>query len=139
MNCRAVCCTARRCGGLLERGRYGEGEKEYFERAERDLAEAESIAERGSMLIWQIEAALERTRLALVLNDSEEARRKLDETRALIKKTESRYEPHVPDWDDWEPPEYVGVFQAGDVVGYHRRNGEIERLQQAIDQRASAS
>ena len=39
------------------------------------------------MLIWQIEAALERTRLALVFNDSEEARRKLDETRALIKKT----------------------------------------------------
>ena len=33
--------------------------------AERDLAEAESIAERGDVLIFQIEAALERTRLAL--------------------------------------------------------------------------
>ena len=36
-------------------------------RAERDLDEAESIAERGSMLIWQIEAALERARLFLTL------------------------------------------------------------------------
>lgn len=32
---------------------------------ERDLSEAETIAERRSMLIWQIEVALERTRLYL--------------------------------------------------------------------------
>ena len=38
-------------------------DKSQTELAERDLSEAESIAERGSMLIFQIEAALERTRL----------------------------------------------------------------------------
>ena len=122
------------------------------------LDEAETIAERGSMLIWQIEAALERTRLYLTLasvnsvplcfNPSEEsenteaqrsqsdwlkmAREKLDETKRLVKQTEKPYEPHVPDWDDWEPPEYVGVFQPGEIVGYHCRNDEIERLQKQI-------
>ncbi len=145
-----------------ETRRVGDGEKEYFERAERDLAEMESIAERGSMLIWQIEAALERCRLFLVLaqtqregetpaepqapsNDQtgglagaspslwlERAQHKLDEVRRLVKETERPYEPHVPDWDDWEPPEYVGLFQKGDIVGYHCRNDEIERLEQEL-------
>jgi hypothetical protein len=117
--------------GEIERG--GEGEQEYFEWAERDLAEGELIAERGSMLRWQIEAALERTRLALSLGDREEAGRKLEETRALVKQTEKPYEPHVPDWEDWQPPAYVGVFEPGEIVGYHRRNDEIAALQAEID------
>jgi hypothetical protein len=126
--------------------------------AERDLSEAETIAERGSMLRWQIEAALERTRLYLTLasvssvppcfnqseeNENTEARRtqrdwlqlgreKLDETKQLVEQTEKPYEPHVPDWDEWEPPEYVGVFKKGEIVGYHCRNDEIERLQKQI-------
>ncbi len=37
------------------------------------------------------------------------------------------------------PPEYIGVFKKGDIVGYHRRNPEIEALQQAIDQRGASS
>ena len=85
------------------------------------------------MLIWQIEAALERTRLALALSNHDEAQRKLDETRELIRQTEKPYEPHVPDWPDWDPPEYIGVFRKGEIVGYHRRNDEIERLQEQID------
>jgi hypothetical protein len=131
---------------------------ELLANAERDLSEAETIAERGSMLIWQIEAALERSQLYLALAsvnsvsacfpDSETdenteaprtqsdwlklAREKLDETKRLISQTEKPYEPHVPDWEDWEPPEYVGVFQPGDIVGYHRRDHEIDMLEAQI-------
>jgi tetratricopeptide (TPR) repeat protein len=145
--------------GLLQRAALWRVRFE-ISKAERDLAEAESIAERGSMRIWQIEASLERCRLALALasvtsvspgsNQSrpdgatneaqrtqsdwiEQARQKLDEARELIRQTEKPYEPHVPDWPDWQPPEYIGVFQKGDIVGYHCRNTEIERLQQAIN------
>ena len=100
---------------------------------ECDLTEAENVAERGSMLIWRIEEALERTRLALVLGDKKQAKKKLDETRELIRQTEKPYVPHKPDWADWDPPAYIGVFKEGDIVGYHRRNPEIEALQQAID------
>jgi len=44
--------------------------EELLSLAERDLSEAESIAERGSMLIFQIEAALERARLFLTLHQA---------------------------------------------------------------------
>ncbi|MCH8047941.1 MAG: hypothetical protein IID44_29960, partial [Planctomycetes bacterium] len=120
---------------LIRNSEFGirnEDDNAALERAERDLAEVKLIAERGSMLVWQIEAALERTRLALALGDRDEAGRKLDETKALVKQTEKPYEPHVPDWEDWQPPAYVGVFKEGEIVGYHRRNDEIAALQAAI-------
>ena len=138
--------------------------------AESDLERAEVIAKKSLMLIWQIEAALERARLFLTLaqieegnrrdsqmdadhsdsdprlsasisgssstkpatNYREQAQQKLDEAKTLIKQTEKPYVPHVPDWNEWKPPEYVGVFKAGDIVGYHCRNGEIERLQKLL-------
>ena len=100
--------------------------------AERDLDEAEQIAGRGGMLIWQIEAALERCRLALACGNRDGARRKLDEAKALVKKTEKLYEPHQPDWDEWQPPEYVGVFREGEIVGYHRRNADIDALENEL-------
>ena len=134
---------------------------ELLANAERDLSEAETIAERGSMLIWQIEAALERSQLYLTLheigwkgdappelpsegtaNDTngaspsrwlELAREKLAETKELITKTEKPYEPHVPDWEEWEPPEYVGVFKPGQIVGYHCRDEEIRWLEEAVE------
>ena len=53
--------------------------------------------------------------------------------KRLVKQTEKNCEPHVPDWDEWDPPEYVGVFKKGEIVGYHCRNDEIERLQKEID------
>ena len=121
----------RVCGGR-EQGREGDAEKEYFERAERDLGEVEQIAGRSGMLIHQIEAALERCRLAFTLDDHDEARLKLDEAQALVKKTEKPYEPHVPDWDEWKSPEYVGVIRKGEIVGYHRRNDEIAALDEAL-------
>ena len=135
------------------------GGRDLLERAERDLDEADLIAERGSMLIWQIEAALERCRLCLTLSSVnsvppwsnpgqadggttearrtqrewiDEAQQKLEEAKTLIKQTEKPYEPHVPDWDNWEPPEYVGVFKKGEIIGYHRRNDEIETLEESI-------
>ena len=49
-----------------------------------------------------------------------------------MKQTEREYEPHVPDWDEWQPPEYVGVFKKGQIVGFHCRNDEIARLQAVI-------
>ena len=55
--------------GERKRGRQGEAEAEYFERAERDLGDVEQIAGRSGMLLFQIEAALERCRLALTLDD----------------------------------------------------------------------
>ncbi len=119
--------------GERERGRQGDAETDYFERAERDLGEVEQIAGRSGMLIFQIEAALERCRLALTRDHHDEARRTLDEAQALVKKTEKPYEPHVPDWDEWEPPEYVGVFRKGEIVGYHRRNDEIAALGEALE------
>ena len=118
-------------------------DKSQIDLAERDLSEAESIAERGDMLIFQIEAAMERTRLALARMKyeggrmkeemCEQARDKLEKARRLVRQTEKPYEPHVPDWDEWDPPEYVGVFKEGEIVGYHCRNDEIERLQKQID------
>ena len=85
------------------------------------------------MLIWKIEVALEHARLALVLGDSAQASKRLDETRELVRATEKPYQPHVPDWPQWQPPEYVGVFHEGEIVGYHRRNNEIEALQKSVD------
>ena len=72
------------------------------------------------------------------------ARAKLDETKALIKKTERPYEPHVPMtaiWDEgesWELPEYVGVFKKGDIVGYHCRNADIAWLEKEIEAKRKA-
>lgn len=106
--------------------------KDYLERANRDLSEVEQIAGRSNMLIYQIEAALERCRLALTMEDRAQARTELDEAKALVKQTEQPYVPHVPTWDGWEPPEYVGLFKEGEMVGYYRRNGEIGELEERI-------
>ncbi len=38
----------------------------------------------------------------------------------------------MPDWDEWEPPEYVGVIGKGEIVGYHRRNDEIAALDEVL-------
>ena len=57
----------------------------------------------------------------------------MDEDFEFVKQTEKPYEPHVPDWKDWKPPEYVDVFKQGEIVGYHCRNHEIDRLQADID------
>ena len=49
-------------------------DQELLANAERDLSEAETIAKRDSMLIWQIEAALERTQLYLTLAETDVGR-----------------------------------------------------------------
>ena len=92
------------------------------------------------MLRWQIEVALERCRLALAVaqlgkpesGELESPSFYLERAQALIKKTERPYEPHRPDWAEWKPPEYVGVFQAGTIVHYARRDPAIENLKARI-------
>ncbi len=81
------------------------------------------------MLIFQIDAAIERCRLHLAMGKHGAARESLELAKELVKKTEMPYEPQIPDWDEWEPPSYVGVFQEGEIVGYHRRNPEIAVLE----------
>ncbi len=119
--------------------------EEALAEAEKDLREVESIAQRGSMLIHQIDAAIERCRFHMAAaslrettpDDAEPdaytpARESLDRAKQLIERTDKPYEPHVPDWSDWQPPEYVGVFKKGDIVGYHRRDPEIAQLEKAL-------
>ena len=60
------------------------------------------------------------------------ARESLERAKRLIKRTDKPYGPHVPDWAEWRPPEYVGVFKKGDIVGYQRRDAEIEQLEKAL-------
>ncbi len=75
----------------------------------------------------------------MALGDDKQAREQLDNARELIRETEKKYEPYVADWDEWEPPEYIGVFKKGDIVGYHRRDLEIEGLGEAIKTLRSSS
>jgi tetratricopeptide (TPR) repeat protein len=105
---------------------------DFLELAHRDLTEVEQIASRSGMVPYLVDAALERCRLALVQGDIPQAREKLAEAKALVKRTEAPYEPHVPDWAEWQPPEYIGVIQPGEVVGYYRRNGEIGELERRL-------
>ena len=105
---------------------------DWLQQADRDLTEVEQIATRSGMLPFLIDAALERCRLALVQGNPDQARAKLAEAKALVRRTEAPYEPHIPDWADWRSPEYIGAIQPGEIVGYHRRNGEIAELTQIL-------
>ena len=84
------------------------------------------------MLIWRIDAAFERARLALAIGNREQAMRKLSETRQLIRRTEKPYDPQIVSWQDWQPGDYINVFQPAEIVGYHRRNPEIESLKRKL-------
>ncbi|MDH3602884.1 MAG: hypothetical protein OEU26_25000, partial [Candidatus Tectomicrobia bacterium] len=117
--------------GLLARAAFARVQ-ERFDDAEHDLAEAEAIAERGSMLLWQIDAAIERCRLHVAQGDRKAARESLERAKQLIQQTEKPYQPHEPDWPDWEPPSYVNIFKPGEIVGYHRRNPDIDELEAAL-------
>ena len=81
------------------------------------------------MLIWRIEAALERTRMTLELQEFQAAKKNLDRARGLVHQTDKPYEAYQLTWEDWDPPESIGVFQPGESVGYHCRDAEIERRQ----------
>ncbi len=104
----------------------------FPELADRDLTAVEQIATRSTMLPYLVDAALERCRLALVQGHPDQARTKLAEAKALVQRTEAPYEPHIPTWAEWQPPEYIGTIQPGEIVGYHRRNGAIAELDQIL-------
>ena len=99
--------------------------EELLREANKDLPEAETIAESGSMLIWQIEAALKRAWLYLILASANSAslrlnpytdegenaesqrtqsdwltmaREKLEQTKTLIHQPK----PHEPMTETWE-------------------------------------
>ncbi len=98
--------------------------------AETDLREAEQVAQRGTMLRWQIEIALERTRLYAVARP-DQFREQLAEVRRLVKTTERPYTPHVSEAKEWEPPQFMRDLHNGDVVRYERAlraADEIETL-----------
>ena len=126
--------------------------EELFDKANKDLTEVETIAERGSMLIWQIEAALERSRLYFMLhqmgwevevdesnadasNDNNEvdpgsqgwlamAREKLDETKKLIIQTEKPYEPYEPMDEIWKDHPEGKTWEPPSYVGVFKK-GQI--------------
>ena len=117
----------------------------------RTCPEAEIIAERGSMLIFQIEAALERTRLYLMLASAnsasvrfnpgtdegenaetqrtqsdwlEMAREKLAKTKGLIQQTEAPYEPYTPMNEIWEDHPEGETWNPPGYVGVFKK-GDI--------------
>jgi hypothetical protein len=85
------------------------------------------------MLIHQVDGAVELCRLLLAMGDRDAAREQLARAKTLVKETESPYVPYEPDWEEWDPPEYIGVIQAGEIVGYHRRNDELRELEEALE------
>ena len=125
--------------------------QELLDNADKDLTEVETIAERGSMLRWQIEAALERTRLYLMLASAnsaslrfesesdkdgnaesqrtqsdwlEMARMKLAETQRLVKQTERPYEPYTPMDEIWEDHPEGETWDPPGYVGVFKK-GDI--------------
>ncbi|MBI5162745.1 MAG: NACHT domain-containing protein [Magnetospirillum sp.] len=74
-----------------------------FDNAERDLAEAATIAGRGSMKLFLADIALERARLHLAQGQSAAARTELATGRALV-----------------------------EACGYHRRDGAVAELAKAL-------
>ena len=85
--------------GLLARaGLYRE--QRNFDRAQRDLEEAMTIATRGNMGLHQADCLLEYARLYLALDEEEKAREQLDTAEEMIER-----------------------------MGYHRRDREVEELE----------
>ncbi len=110
--------------------------------AERDLFQAESIAKRGSMLVWQIEAALECARLNFIrhkfvgghgsINWRDRAWLQIEVVKSLIKQTEKAYQPFLSESKIGRLPKYVGVFKRNTIVGYHCRNDEIAQFERLL-------
>ncbi len=117
--------------GLLARAALHR-KQERFDDADQDLTEVDTIAKRGKMLIFQIDAAIERSRLHLAREEPAAARQSLDRTKQLIQQTEKLYQSHEPDWPEWEPPAYVNTIKLGEIVGYHRRSPDINEIEDTL-------
>lgn len=144
-----ICWAAlwRACCEMCIRTRCPEREAMFAQnlgKAERDVSQAESTADRGLMRIWQIEAALERVRLCIVChrfsehfqnrNWLEHAWHYLESAKALIMQTEKQYLPHTSDWGEWKSPVYVNAFKKDAIVGYHCRKSEIQGVERVLTQ-----
>jgi hypothetical protein len=117
--------------------------------AENDLTELVAIAKRGSMTLFQIDAALEFARLRVARakpanaggefdvpfaeqGDYLEARQSLDRAKKMIKETERPYELRIISSQDLEPPVHISVLCPGELVGYHRRDAEVAALEKML-------
>ncbi len=85
--------------GLLARAELSRHQRN-FPRAERDLREAEKIARRGEMRLFQTDCHLEWARLHLARNEPAAARDRLAQARTLV--NETGYHRRDPDLDDIE-------------------------------------
>ena len=83
--------------GLLARAELHRNEG-HFDRARRDLHDAEKIARRGEMRLHLTDFHLESARLAIVESDPAAARDHLDKARQLV--TETGYHRRDPDLDE---------------------------------------
>jgi len=99
---------------------------------DRDIAEVEQIANCSGMIRWQIEAGVERARLHLACGEEDEAKKKLEETKRLMRKTEAPFVPYKPQWTEWQPPSYVNTFAEGEMVGYKRCQADIDALERLL-------
>ena len=90
------------------------------------------MAQRGSMLLAQIDVMIERARLWVVQGNREQCCESLAEARKLIRRTNKSYQPERRVWDEWIPPSYLQSLKPGDVLGYHRRDWELQRMEEAL-------
>jgi len=70
----------------------------------------------------------------LARGDRAAAAAQLAQAQALVKTTEAPYVPYEPQWAEWEPPAYCTALTPGELVGYHRRNGEIAALLRVVEE-----
>jgi tetratricopeptide (TPR) repeat protein len=94
--------------GLLARAALYRAQGQ-FDRAQRDLDEALAIAQRGSMRLHEADCHLEYTRLHLAREDRDAARACLAKARTMVAET-----------------------------GYHRRDGEVAELEEALEEQGAA-
>ena len=64
---------------------------------------------------------------------TDRAQSTLAEARKLVKSTERTYKNEVVSPEANDPVELSGLFNEGDLIGYHRRNEEITFLEQELD------
>ena len=88
--------------GLLARAELRRVMKEY-EKAQADLDEAYTIATRGGMRLHEADCHLGYARLYLAMGEKEQAREHWEKAKEMV-----------------------------DEMGYHRRDGEVEELEEQL-------
>ena len=123
----------------IERIKYSLGLDDSPEKAIAAIDEVDEIARRSEMLIWHVEAAIERASISLEtflvtgeLAQLTLAENQLKDAREFVAVTESELVPYRPYEDSWAAPYYAEAATNAETVGYHCRNRNIDTLQQRI-------